>query len=384
MQLEKNKKVCMFVWNNFVNDARVYKECRTLLENGYRVTLLCLKYEHDSTEMNSIEDDITIKRVYTKFNKSNNIFRKLIFYIVPIIKMATLGVKENADYYHANDLNTLFQGIIGAKFRLKKRKLIYDSHEVQTDRSGYTSKKIKYIESILLNFVDSIIMTTKTRADYVKKLYNIDEIKIVHNYPMIYDIDELNPIDLFELCNIPKDKKILLYQGGIQEGRGIENLIYSMQEIELGVLVIIGNGSLKQNMIDLVIDLKIENKVKFIDAVDKHILKDYTAAADIGFQVLQNTCFNHYSAVSNKLFEYIMAGVPVIASKGFPEIERIISESKCGILVDTTETKNIAVGVNEILKNDSKFNKLKNDCIINRERYIWESKSFLEVYNENK
>lgn len=132
--------------------------------------------------------------------------------------MVHYGRKKKYDFYHSNDLNTLMQGAISSKF-LRRKKLIYDSHEVQTSRTGYNSRIYGIMEKFLLKFVDEMIAENHTRAKYNEDLYGLYP-KVVHNYPIPTLPEESTVVDLHELLKLPEDEPILLYQGGIQTGRG--------------------------------------------------------------------------------------------------------------------------------------------------------------------
>lgn len=109
--------------------------------------------------------------------------RTLIIRSSIFLRMIVKGWNKNYDIYHSNDLNTLPQGVICAKFKLfNRKKLIYDSHEVQTSRTGYDSKLYGKMESFLLKFVDQMIVENHTRAKYNEDLYGFYP-KVVHNYP---------------------------------------------------------------------------------------------------------------------------------------------------------------------------------------------------------
>ncbi|MFP6334694.1 glycosyltransferase, partial [Bacillus subtilis] len=128
-------------------------------------------------------------------------------------------------------------------------------------------------------------------------------------YSEKYDIQDKPKINLHELIGISKNEKILLYQGGLQQGRGLELLIEAMDQIEEGHLLFIGGGKLTQSLKDQSKQSAQSSRIHFLDKVPFQQLPSYTREAYLGFQVLQNICFNHYSASSNKLFEYMMAHV---------------------------------------------------------------------------
>ena len=424
-----NKRVCMFVWNHFTNDARVLRECTSLSEAGYDLDLIAI-HDPNNKELKRFEarDGFNIIRVnrYPKYltltKKIVNALIKekpllvvaiaimlLILYKLPILGLLMLayvgiiyysksrsfliklgviynmikyGMKKDYDIYHSNDLNTLPQGYICSRI-FRKKKLVYDSHEVQSSRTGY-GKKMYYVEKFFINKVDVMIMTTDTRADYVKELYKIEKPRVIHNYPFNTGDESIkNKYDLHQMLNIPKEMPILLYQGGIQVGRGLEKLVEAIPKFNDGITVFIGDGKLKANLIKMVKENKLEDKTRFVDKVPVDELKYYTADAYLGFQVLNNVCFNHYSALSNKLFEYIMSDIPVVACD-FPEIKRVVEGEQVGLCIDSHNPDEIAKAVNELLANKELYEKSKFNCKKAKEKYNWsnEKEKFISIYKE--
>ncbi|RTX71139.1 glycosyltransferase [Mammaliicoccus sciuri] len=426
------KKVTMFVWNHFTNDARVNRECTTLADNGYDINLIAINdpknpaisaYEEISNTfkvhrvkrypwlLQAYQDhgkkfllvvagvqvviipslfyiSFTLMAAYLlslvvaagmiKFKK----IRKWFINGAIITRMIVKGYIQNADIYHANDLNTLPQAIVCSKLRLKPKPLIYDSHEVQSDRTGYNPKTIKSIESFMLKFVDQMIVENHTRAKYNEDIYGFYP-KTLYNYSEKYNIEEKPQINLHKKIGINEDEKILLYQGGLQQGRGLELLIEAMDEIEEGHLLFIGGGKLTQPLKEQAEASKQAYRIHFLDKVPFQELPSYTREAYLGFQVLQNICFNHYSASSNKLFEYMMAHVPVI-SCDFPEIKKVVEETNTGLVVDSHNASEIANTVNQLVKDTSLRNQLSENTKQAKEIYNWnnEKSKLLEVYNQ--
>ncbi|MDL0110920.1 MULTISPECIES: glycosyltransferase [Mammaliicoccus] len=426
------KKVTMFVWNHFTNDARVNRECTTLADNGYDINLIAINdpknpaisaYEEISNTfkvhrvkrypwlLQAYQDhgkkfllvvagvqvviipslfyiSFTLMAAYLlslvvaagmiKFKK----IRKWFINGAIITRMIVKGYIQNADIYHANDLNTLPQAIVCSKLRLKPKPLIYDSHEVQSDRTGYNPKTIKSIESFMLKFVDQMIVENHTRAKYNEDIYGFYP-KTLYNYSEKYNIEEKPQINLHKKIGINEDENILLYQGGLQQGRGLELLIEAMDEIKEGHLLFIGGGKLTQPLKEQAEASKQADRIHFLDKVPFQELPSYTREAYLGFQVLQNICFNHYSASSNKLFEYMMAHVPVI-SCDFPEIKKVVEETNTGLVVDSHNASEIANAVNQLVKDTSLRNQLSENTKQAKEIYNWnnEKSKLLEVYNQ--
>ncbi|MBO0432281.1 glycosyltransferase [Enterococcus sp. DIV0660C] len=401
------KKVTMFVWNDFYNDSRVLRECTALEQAGYQVNLIALG-KTDSTEerkemfkiyrvshrnfetsfmfkclficasiyllMWNYRIAILFLAVYVllKISKINIITRRIIL----LSKMLFLGLKLKTDIYHANDLNTLIQATICAK--LKGKKLIFDSHEVNTSRSGYDSWIYAFLEKSLIHIPNCVIHENHTRAEYIENLYGFRP-QVLYNYPYLRQDEK--KINMHKLLDLPESELLLIYQGGLQQGRGLEQLIQAVPFINKGTVVFIGDGKLKEYLIQETHKNKLENRIKFIDKVPMELLHLYTRNAYIGFQLLNNTCYNHFSAASNKLFEYMMAGVPVVGCD-FPEIKKIIDGEGTGIVVDSSDYISIANGVNLLVEDTQLWAQLKENSLKARMKYNWELEkvNLLKIY----
>ncbi|MFB7141972.1 glycosyltransferase [Gottfriedia sp. NPDC056225] len=429
-----NKKVCAFVFNHFTNDARVLRECSALAEVGYEVDLIAL---HDDSptlpKKERREEGFNVIRVNNRLpfglyhlvyftGKIMNAIKRssamkilavllvlagLFFATIPtiiiaiiiglfgnrymkvlltrgynILQMIGYGLKKDYDVYHANDLNTLPQGIICAKL-FKKSKLIYDSHEVQSSRSGYENPIFGKIEKFCIRYIDIMIHENNTRAKYTQDLYDIEYPEVIHNYPFVSKPEENHSVNLNERLGLPKDEPILLYQGGIQKGRGLELIVKATPLFKKGTVVFIGDGKIKPTLLKMVDEQKLHDRIKFIDKVPVDELLSYTRNAYLGFQILNNINFNHYSASSNKLFEYLMSGVPVVACS-FPEIQKVVEGEHTGVCVDSHDINSIAEGVNYLLDHPEERNEMSQNCLVARHKYNWdeEKKVFIGIYDK--
>jgi glycosyltransferase involved in cell wall biosynthesis len=421
------KKVCMYVWNHFTNDARVLRECTALSESNYDVDLICIHDPNDKS-LPRYEERTPhfrvhrvrrypiflelLQKVYRFFKRNKTaaiaiiliwlffLYKfpliTLIVSVLPmillktklrvifirgsiILRMISKGFMKDYDIYHSNDLNTLPQGYIASKFRMKKKKLIYDSHEVQTSRTGYEGKSYGRLEAFLIKKIDAMIVENHTRAKYNEDLYKFYP-NVVHNYPFKQAGESNEKAPLHEMLELPKDEKLLLYQGGIQTGRGLEKLVQAVPYFKEGTLVFIGDGKIKPQLEKMVDEMDLRNKVKFVPKVPLEELPRYTKNAYLGFQVLNNVCFNHYSASSNKLFEYMMNGVPVIACS-FPEIRSVVEKENIGVCVDSHDYQSIAEGVNLLLADQKLRDRMSSNCLVAKEKYNWEveKRNFLLV-----
>lgn len=349
-------RVAMIVWNEFVHDARVLKEAQTLVGAGHQVTVHAIRKPGSLVDREEFRSGIRVIRVKrdapwlwprSELNskKSSESFLitearriasrlrwpySLVARVIAHSRLSLSVFRGRPDVIHAHDVNVLPTAWLGAK--LLRIPLVYDAHEISTDREGYKPFRrwVGMTERFIMARVAASITTTNMRAKFFSRAYNISRPLVLQNVPR-YTVAKGSNILRKEL-NLVEQWPIVLYQGGLQQGRGIDCLLRAVANVRHAYLVLIGDGAEKENLHKIVCDLAIQDRVTFVPTVSLDMLPIYTASADIGVQPILNTCLNHLTTDSNKLFEYIMAGLPVIASD-LPEIAKIVIEHEVGELV---------------------------------------------------
>ncbi|MDZ7777972.1 MAG: glycosyltransferase [Bacteroidales bacterium] len=154
---------------------------------------------------------------------------------------------------------------------------------------------------------------------------------------------------------LPEDKTILILQGaGINVDRGVEELVEAMREVrDDALLLIVGSGDVIGQLKQRAKELQMGPKIQFIPKVPLEKLMAYTTVADIGLTVDNETNINYRYSLPNKLFDYIRAGIPVIASR-LPEIERVITKYDIGAFIENHNPAHIATIINENYKRHQK------------------------------
>jgi glycosyltransferase involved in cell wall biosynthesis len=178
---------------------------------------------------------------------------------------------------------------------------------------------------------------------------------------------------------------IVLYQGGIQKGRGMRILIEVAERVENTYFVYLGSGKLDQIIKDMVIEKQLERRVFMVPMVPLIDLPTYTASADIGVQLLRNTCLNHYSTESNKLFEYLMAGLPVIVSD-FPEMRRIVEEYHVGLTVNPDDIDDITGAIKKMISSPDLYQQYRRNALDSAKSLCWEEQEhrLVDLYRNLK
>lgn len=351
------------VINDLVTDNRVNKTCMALIECGYDVTLVGRKLSNSLPIPNWSFKTIRLKMIFKKGP---------VFYFFFNLRLFFVGLINKTDLFYANDLDTLAPMFLLSK--LKKKPLIYDSHELFCEVPELKASRIKKsIWQKLEGYIIPKLKTCITVNDSIAKIY---EAKYNVPFYIIRNISDFDqsfiPKSRVQL-SLPEDKKIILLQGaGINVDRGAEELIDAMEFVQNAVLYIIGSGDVWENLKQKVLFNKnIQNKVVLINKLPKSELINYTFNADIGLSIDKNTNLNYLYSLPNKIFDYIQAEIPILASR-LPEIENIILQYKIGDFIDDHNPKTIANKLNEMLYSQQ-LSSYKKYLAIAKKEITWKS-----------
>ena len=169
-------------------------------------------------------------------------------------------------------------------------------------------------------------------------------------------------------------KRIILYQGVMNPGRGLKEIITAMPFIDSAVLLIIGFGKVEEELKELVVKIGVEDKVFFFGKVSFEHLVFYTKQADIGLLLERPLGLSFKYALPNKLFDYIHAELPIIASP-LLEIKRIMDENEIGVIIENYNPKYLADIVNIMLNSLEKRKVWKANMVKLKQELNWEKES---------
>ncbi len=361
----------MVVWNTCQHDARVLKEAQTLARAGYHVTVFALDEPGETKAEETLEERLCVRRVNRSPLRrhrapkaapppqSGPAGERLASPLRWPLRIVSRGLvhanlaiqlaREKADVIHAHDVNTLPTAWLASRYA--RARLVYDAHEISTSREGYQAIRgfIAWIERWLMPRANGTITTTELRAKFFARAYHVARPLVLQNRPRFAQLRPGSRIR--DELQLDHNWPIVLYQGGFQQGRGLERLILAAAEVANAYFVLIGGGRLEGRLRELVEQRNLGSRVRFIPTVPLEQLPSYTASADLGVQPLENTCFNHYTTDSNKLFEYAMAGIPMIASD-LPEIGRIVRSYDLGLLVKPGDDRSLIHALNRIVADE--------------------------------
>lgn len=368
------KRVIVSVINDLVTDQRVNKSCLTLQKAGFEV-LLVGRRQRKSPPM----DD----RPY-KSHRMKLLFEKgPMFYATFNIRLFIFLLFHRCDCLLSNDLDTLLPNFWISK--LKRIPLIYDSHEYFTEVPELVSRpKVqrvwKRIEEYVVPKLPEMITVNQSIADLFHEKYGI-KVHIIRNIPMRKMLPA--PASRQEV-GLDPNKHILVLQGsGINIHRGSEELLDAMQYLDDCQLVIIGGGDVLPILKEKVAANHWDDRVKFFPRMPYQQMMAITQLAELGFTLDKDTNLNYRFSLPNKLFDYIQAGVPIIASH-LTEIERIITDYNIGAFIDNHEPKTIAATIQNALNDEKILSLWKNNLIFAAQNLCWENEEgvLLRIYEK--
>jgi len=319
--MKNQLNICLAHLGNPFHDSRITNLSRSLKEDGCKVSVI--SFDWLIADKNYFDDEVKVFKL-----KKGKI--SLFFYLSFAGILIRELLRTKADIFFAEDIYTLPFVFIVAK--LKRARVYYNSREIYAFIGGlrnrpYLQSLIRSIEKIFITKVDLVLTTGWMDSEYLEKSFGINNTLVIRNIPAYQA--PTNKVDFRKLYGLKESSVILLYQGVLLEGRGVPNILRSMAKIPDTVLIVVGDGEQKENFLKLAGSLGIKERVIFTGMINQKELINYTAGADIGLVLIENISLSYYYALPNKLFEYIMAGLPLLSSD-LPQMKEIIEKYNVG------------------------------------------------------
>jgi glycosyltransferase involved in cell wall biosynthesis len=370
MNNKGKQHITVLVSNDLEYDQRVAKVCSTLQSLNYEITLVGRMLPQ------SKPFDRPYKTVRFKLWFS----RGALFYAVLNLRLFFFLLGQKTDVILANDLDTLLPAFLVS--RLRKKKLVYDSHEYFTEAEGLTGRSFQKgvwerIERWIFPRLEKVYTVNESIARIYREKYNVD-VKVVRNIPRYQPLEQLK--SRAEL-HMPVDKKIIILQGAfIDPDRGGMEAVEAMQHLSHEMLYVIGAGRDINNMIDRAQELDVDDRIVFLPRMPFDQLRHYTANADLGLSLDKPLHLNYTLSLPNKVFDYIHAGIPVLCSD-LPELRRLVSTYHVGMLVSDLNPKHLAKSIDTALHHPD-YSSWKANCIQIRQSLSWQGEEVVlkEIY----
>lgn len=358
-----SKKLILTVTNDLTTDQRMIRICSSLAAT-YEVTLVGRQLPKSA----SLKD-----RNFKQIRLNCFAKKGKFFYLEYNIRLLFFLLFQKADAYCAIDLDTILPNLIVAK--IKGKKLVYDAHEYfpyvpEVIERPTVQKMWIWIERFAVPKVDLCYTVSQSIAEVFEQSYKIP-VYTIRNVPLERPIAEIN-----------KPEKRLVYQGALNAGRGLEQLLDACVG-NTWKLEIFGDGDIAEKLKAMAVKLKLESQVAFKGKLDPEQLWKETQKAYIGINLAEDKSLSYRLSLSNKLFDYIQAGIPQVVID-FPEFRRINDQKPYGILIPSLSKKDITLAINRLLDNGNLYKQLSDNCKELRSELCWEkeSKILVKLYHE--
>jgi glycosyltransferase involved in cell wall biosynthesis len=378
-------RILSLVFNSLKNDNRVFNQAFSLSKVGYEVVLVGILGIKDDSTLPFIEEingvSIIRKRMISVIIERIKYLR-VFFFILNSWVYFFKQSKNQFDFIHCHDLDTLEYGVFMKFLVLGKVTLFYDAHEYETQRNGLHGWRWAYVklkERFLIKFCDRVITVSPTIADEYVRLYGIEKPEVILNCPVLRTKKVVKRNFFRDYFDIPSSKMIFLYQGYLYPGRGIEIILEAFNQLNLPdcVLVFMGEGT----HVGYIMQNEMYGKSVFLHPlVSGEVLLGYTSSADCGLAFIEDISLSDRYCLPNKLFEYIAAGLPVISS-GLPDLRKFINMHQVGVSADSNDVEGFIKAFRDLLNLDSK--QLAHDIERTRALFNWgtQEKLLINLYS---
>jgi glycosyltransferase involved in cell wall biosynthesis len=353
--------VVMLVCTNLPVDPRVEREARALAGHGFRVRVICPQWS-PVTPLPDWGPGVTF-RILPRHAHRYSMFFPWIF--SPSLYRAALA--EPAWAYHAHDLDTALPALLAAAKR--RVPCVCDFHEWYSENVSYdailaTYRPHRWYKRLLYRAVERLAVRSASRVvtvcDSIGKALegryqSPRKVAVIRNIPPITASDPHRPAsDLRARLGIPAQQPVVLYQGGVGPSRNLEPVVRAMALVPDAALVIRGPG-VEQSApayMRLAAAVGCADRVFCLPAVPSARVVAEARSADLGlWTLLADVGLNFKYALPNKVFEYLAAGLPLLAAD-LPEVRRLVEEYGIGLCFDPDKPRSIAGAVNRFVQDE--------------------------------
>lgn len=354
--LSAMQTIYLTVTNDLTYDQRMIRICTSLSKAGYAV---CLVGRERSLSQPLIERTFQQKRLRCWTDKGK------LFYVEYNLRLFFWLLWKRWDIVCSIDLDTILPGFWTARF--KGKTCVYDAHEYFTEVPEVVERpKVKrvweWVAQHTIPRLDHAYTVCQSLKTVFEKRYGTP-FQVVRNVPFERPAPPSPP-----LVGPPY---ILLYQGVLNDGRGIEELLEALPLLPEVQLWLAGEGDRSAALRQRVLDLDLSDQVVFHGYVQPEQLKSLTEQAHIGINLLQNKGLNYYYSLANKFFDYAQAHKPSLNS-AFPEYQTLLAQYEVGATVPDLSPTTLATAIRRFIEDPTYYQRLQQQCALAQTVWTWE------------
>lgn len=341
-------------------NARALRQLGALAQAGLSVTLLALEPGELRSDLPSSVRPVHVPILATGGPR---------FFFEVHGRFGEAALAHPARLVHASDLYVL-RALAGAA-RTRRARLTYDARELYTHVASvegrpWVRRFWTAFEKGPIRRADVVFTVSDAIADRLASTYRIRRPLVQWNAPVA---GPAPPDDyLRRSTGISDDTFVFVHLGQMRAGRGGEAIIRASCGIDRATVVFLGYGPGRPQLEELARSLGAP--VHFLDPVEPHRIRGVLSGADAGLTLLEDSCLNHRLALPNKLFDYLAAGLPVLASP-LPEISRIVSLHSVGLLADPRDERGLAETMRSMTLDPARRAEWRRSALAAAETFDW-------------
>ncbi len=366
------KRVCMLVTSELSHDPRVTKEAQITFEAGYNVSVICRE---------NLGYQAPYKIITFGVRKPSSRILKYAERFFSLLLIFWLTLRERPDLIHANDLDTLPVAFLAGK--LLRAKIVYDSHELWPDVNanlrGISGKIASQLQTFIARRIDGVITVNEYLGNVMAQRMSIKPPLVVLNAPYLRGHEKIQPGEWIQQF---RGKKIALYLSRYIPHRGIWDVIESAKYLPEDIVVVFrGYGPLENEMRKRVTEANLDNKVFFLPPVPMEEIVSASMGADVALVLYDPVHDSHRNVSPNKLFQYMMAGVPVVCSD-MVFLRKMVTELNIGELYTPGNAESLASAIANVVSDKKRHQEMVSHCLHYREQFCWEveGKKLIDLY----
>ncbi|MCS6929181.1 MAG: glycosyltransferase [Saprospiraceae bacterium] len=362
-------RIVLTVSNDLASDQRMHRIANSLARAGHQVLLVGRQLP---------ESPPLPKRTFEQHRLRCWFRRGPSFYIEYNVRLCWLLLRIPVDAIGAVDLDTLLAACIAAQ--LRRKPLVFDAHEYFTETPEVIDRPwVKWTWEILarlcLPFCRRAYTVGPALANILTQRYGLF-FNVVRNMPE----PTVAPAAPARSDSPPY---LLLYQGALNQGRGIEALLLAMTQLDDCQLWLAGKGDLWEALTKMAQQLHLKHRVRFLGRLSPEALRQLTPKAWLGLNLIEKRSQSYYYSLANKFFDYVQAGVPVL-TMDFPEYRLLNSQYEVAYLLDELSPKAIVDAVKHLQHCKECYLALRQAALQARLEWTWrhEEPTLLTIWTE--
>jgi glycosyltransferase involved in cell wall biosynthesis len=367
--VEKSNTVLLAILTDLSTDYRCFKLANTLRNAGYEPMILCDKPKH---ALGQAWNPFTV-HLMSPVSHLQGFFKA--FFLFHIRLAFTLLFTRSRIWIALDCPPLLTLALIG---KVKGATVIYDSHEIFLETPMVQSRPSRkwfwtFWHDTGLHFIHRIVAVSPSSVAWFRARYPGHTIYLLPNAPILQkeapwaQAPTAPTYPVSTAVAVPSIR--LIYQGGLRVASGLMETFQAIKGLPQYSVDIYGDGPERVNLTSAVQEMGLENRVCFHGHIPFEALRVPMGEAHIGLHPLQPICGNFALTLSNKIFDYVHAGLPVLLSEN-PAHLGLLQEHRVGVAVDSYSPQSIAAGLKTLVDQWSEFHLV---CQQARDAWHWDA-----------